>query len=193
MRKIAEFCDMELNTEMLNNRLAQTCPESVRDVLYFNPRKTNHTGAERSRRKENQAKRDNHSINYKEQPYVYRKYDLEGKYIAEYDTLEEAASSIKLGAFNIDRVISGMRKQAGGFQWKKEERNSDIADIEALHIILPDGKGKAVCRIDENGEVLERYESVAAASRKIGVNAKSIRYAAIGIQKKAGGFYWAYE
>ena len=41
--------------------------------------------------------------------------------------------------------------------------------------------------------IIARYESIAEAIRETGINSKSIRDAAKGVQKHAGGYVWKYE
>lgn len=59
---------------------------------------------------------------------------------------------------------------------------------------IPEGVvgARAIVRLDDDFNVLEVYPSVAEASRSTGTNAKSIREAAKGRQRHAGGFVWRY-
>lgn len=59
---------------------------------------------------------------------------------------------------------------------------------------IPEGVAgaRAIIRLDDDFNVLEVYPSVAEASRSTGTNAKSIREAAKGNQRHAGGFVWRY-
>lgn len=43
------------------------------------------------------------------------------------------------------------------------------------------------------GKVIKEYPSVAAAVTSTGINSKSIRDAAKGVQKHAGGYCWKYK
>lgn len=52
--------------------------------------------------------------------------------------------------------------------------------------------GRPIVRLDDSLTVLETYQSVAEASRSIGISAKSLRDAARGVQKHAGGYVWRY-
>ena len=52
---------------------------------------------------------------------------------------------------------------------------------------------RPIYQLNEDGEVLHEYESLSAAIRVTGVNSKSIRDAANGVQKHAGGYRWAYK
>ncbi len=47
--------------------------------------------------------------------------------------------------------------------------------------------------MDDEGNILAEYESLAQAVEAIGVSSKSIRDAANGVQKHAGGYCWKYK
>ena len=53
--------------------------------------------------------------------------------------------------------------------------------------------GRAIIQMDDNGTILKEYETIALALKETGVNSKSIRDAAKGVQKHAGGFCWKYK
>lgn len=53
--------------------------------------------------------------------------------------------------------------------------------------------GKAVIQMDDAGNVIKIFETIAMAAKEMGINSKCIRDAANGIQKHAGGFCWEYE
>ena len=46
--------------------------------------------------------------------------------------------------------------------------------------------------MDDEGNIIERFETIADAVRKPGVNSKSIRDAAKGVQRHAGGYVWKF-
>jgi len=47
--------------------------------------------------------------------------------------------------------------------------------------------------LDDNGTVIKINETIALAVRETNINSKSIRDAAKGVQKRAGGFCWKYN
>ena len=47
--------------------------------------------------------------------------------------------------------------------------------------------------MNDDGFIIKKYISIADAVRQIGINSKSIRDAAKGVQKHAGGYCWKYE
>ena len=67
---------------------------------------------------------------------------------------------------------------------KKKETTSKKRDtIEGRHVI----------QLDDDGNTIKSYVSVAEAVRDTGINSKSIRDAANGVQKHAGGYVWKYD
>lgn len=52
--------------------------------------------------------------------------------------------------------------------------------------------GHPVLQMDDEMNIIERFETIAEAVRKTGINSKSIRDTAKGVQKHAGGFIWKY-
>lgn len=54
-------------------------------------------------------------------------------------------------------------------------------------------QNKPILKMDDAGNILEEFPSVSAAERTIGIDAKSIRNAANGKQKHAGGFCWRFK
>ena len=72
----------------------------------------------------------------------------------------------------------------------KEEKQSATKSFNNKPMIVP---GKAILQLSDDGTVIKEYVSVAEASRVIGVSTKSIRCAATGVQKHAGGYRWQYK
>ncbi|MGN0607626.1 MAG: exonuclease domain-containing protein [Oscillospiraceae bacterium] len=72
---------------------------------------------------------------------------------------------------------------------KKEEKRLKSAERNA---IPKKPQGRAVLQLSDDMTLIKKYESVSEASRVTGVNNKSIRDAATGVQKHAGGFVWKY-
>ncbi|MDY3905208.1 MAG: exonuclease domain-containing protein [Lawsonibacter sp.] len=52
---------------------------------------------------------------------------------------------------------------------------------------------RPVIQYSDDGTIIKEYESVASASKEIGISSKCIRDAASGKQKHAGGFCWRYS
>ena len=53
--------------------------------------------------------------------------------------------------------------------------------------------GRSIIQMKDDGTIIMKYISIAEAVRQTGINSKSIRDAAKGVQKHAGGYCWKYE
>ncbi len=70
---------------------------------------------------------------------------------------------------------------------EKEEREFAKGKEPKINI------GRSILQMDDDGNILKEYESIASASKEVGVSPKCIRDAAKGIQKHAGRFVWKYK
>ncbi len=52
---------------------------------------------------------------------------------------------------------------------------------------------RAVVKIDRNGTILEEFQSISDAARKIGVKRESVRDCVLGRQKTCVGYIWKYK
>lgn len=71
---------------------------------------------------------------------------------------------------------------------KKEEVNGVCIGVKSSQKRI----GHPVLQLDDEMNIIERFETIAEAVRKTGINSKSIRDTAKGVQKHAGGFIWKY-
>lgn len=81
---------------------------------------------------------------------------------------------------------------------KEKEKKLSINEKKELEKLKEDKKnlpidGRHILQLDDNGNILNEYISIAEAVRSTGVNSKSIRDAANGVQKHAGGYVWKYN
>ena len=54
-------------------------------------------------------------------------------------------------------------------------------------------RGRPVLQLNDNLEIIKRFETVSDAAKETGINAKGIRDTAKGRQKHSGGFVWRYD
>ena len=77
---------------------------------------------------------------------------------------------------------------------KREERAArKMQEEEAKAQRTSQRNSRRIRQLSDEGEILGEFMTLAEAARAIGVNSKSIREAATGKQKRAGGFLWEYE
>lgn len=79
---------------------------------------------------------------------------------------------------------------------KKKEKAEEIKqkrESKQLNSTDKKSKGRPVIQMTDEQELIKEYNTVAEAVRETGINSKSIRDAAKGVQKHAGGFCWKYK
>ncbi|MDU5723568.1 MAG: hypothetical protein E6Z86_15720 [Clostridium butyricum] len=65
-------------------------------------------------------------------------------------------------------------------------------NISTANKTIKKSNTRAILQFTDDMILIKKYESIAQAVRETGVNSKSIRDTAKGIQKHAGGFVWKY-
>ena len=115
---------------------------------------------------------------------IYR-YDLDGKYINEYNSISEAEKE-NGSHTNIVACLKGRRNTAGGYRWSYEK----VDNLGPL--IKKEGFHKELYQYSLEGELINKYPSVAEASRQTG-------YGKVYLAKKAKengkayNYIWSYE
>lgn len=135
-------------------------------------------------------------------------YNQAGIVLRKYGLFDEEILVLEAGIKNIryDRARSGIkdryntavqiRNRELEIQEKKEAKEQrkcqkaveTTQNAEKVH----KATGKAILQMDDTMNIIQRYETISEAVRSTGINSKSIRDAAKGVQKHAGGFVWKY-
>lgn len=109
-------------------------------------------------------------------------YSLAGEKVAVYKSLSAAAKALNIDPSNLRTVLNSETKTAGGFRWKREEKNENVTKY--------DYKPVEIVQFDLHGNKVADYASITQAEKNTGINRKSIRWAISGKQKTAGGYIW---
>ena len=125
-------------------------------------------------------------------PFVIRQFDTDGKFVAEYSTLMDAAQKSNISERSIRKAIYGERKTGGGFMWQRCPRESEIESIAPVQYAENTGLAKKVLQLKENGELIAEYASIGQAEKQTGIGARGISAVLSGNQKTAGGYIWRY-
>ena len=137
-----------------------------------------------------------HESEHRESEIVIQQYKLSGEYVAQFDNVSKASSQVSVSVSSIWKCIHGQRNVAGGYIWKREQREDlpqiNISPLEPKKTMV-EYLPKAVDQYDRDGHYLRTFESIRSASREIKVNTKSITDALNGRQKTAGGYVWKYS
>lgn len=111
-------------------------------------------------------------------------YSLDGKLIAEYLTIREAARITKLHRGHISKCCNNKahHNTVGGYVFKFKGDN----------FIKPNAGFKRVIQIDDKNMIIGEYKSCQEAGRITGINGRYIAECARGDNKSAGGFKWKF-
>lgn len=111
-----------------------------------------------------------------------KQYSLDGKFIKEYPSIAEAERQTGTDKTTIVRVCKGASHYANGYQWRYKEDDTPVKQIKT-HL-------NAVLQI-KGGKVIQRFESIAKASRQTGFDKNMIRLVAQN-GKEHKGYHWKY-
>lgn len=118
-------------------------------------------------------------------------YNLSGVCIKSFNTIKEA--SIELG-ISESRIIRSCRQKTttpGGYMFRYQ---TDCLDVHNIEYVKRDGCCRRVIQYDLNGNIIEKYNSIVDAARKVGYKSGSkISECCRGKVKTAKGFIWKYE
>lgn len=113
-------------------------------------------------------------------------YNLEGKFIKEFNSANEAARELKIinGQALIGRCCKHKCQSAYNFIWRYKEDKTDLFNYNK------NIQEKKIYQYDLKGEYLSKYNSVNEASYKIGVSCSVISSALHNSTPTAGGYQW---
>lgn len=116
-------------------------------------------------------------------------------YDNEIDILDEGIERGKTQESNVSRLETRRSKAVQLLYKRQQKLIMKEHKGEKNQKVMENSKkstGRAILQLSDDMILIERFESVAEAARKTGINTKSIRDAAKGVQKHAGGFVWKY-
>lgn len=112
------------------------------------------------------------------------KYDLDGNYLGEYPSSADAQK--ELGKGGIQQAIDNPERSFCGFLWSKHK-------AEHVHPYCGFTNKKQVHQYTEDGQYVATYNSVAEASKALGINHTGIVNACNGSSRWSHGYRWSYD
>ena len=109
-------------------------------------------------------------------------YDLDGNFIAEYESANDASKYIGIHQSTINRCLNGQYGHAGKYQFRQYKKDK----ISAWN----DPKNKPVYVYDLDGRFLHRYESIKQCGEQMGISPKNISRYILG-QRKSSTFIFS--
>ena len=112
-------------------------------------------------------------------------YSLEGIFIVEYNSIQEASELTGIKHDNISKCCRGKTKTSGGYQWKYFDGSYENIQPQNSPTIYVD-------QLTQQGELMQTFKSVNQAAEETGVYLGSIYKCIKGQRKSAGGYIWRY-
>jgi len=121
-------------------------------------------------------------------------YNMNGELISTFGTVKEAAQALHLTYSNLSDALNDRHLTCGGFIWRYSTKNKiNLKNLKThsgyTHSPLS-AEDRKISRYDFNGIWQQTYDHISDASRKTGVNTKSISMVIKGKAITAGGFLW---
>ena len=114
-------------------------------------------------------------------------YSLNGNYIAEYDSANQASAKTGIDHWSICACCRKEYKHAGNYQWRYADDKEEIIplSIRTDFTVLQLNK--------DNNEIIAEFSSIKEATLKTGIASSTICNVCKGKGKTAGGFKWQYK
>ena len=120
-------------------------------------------------------------------------YRLNGDLFRVYDSARQAALSRHAYPRSIDKCIRGDTLTAFNYMWRRYPEDDIPQRIEPLKKEKISTKSKPIVEIDDNGNIINRYPSIKAASLSLHIDPHSIRDNLNNKAKQAKGHRFKYE
>lgn len=127
---------------------------------------------------------------------VYQ-YDLNGNFIREFDCAIQAADTLEINRGNLCSCCRNVVKSAGGYFWSYEMiENPKLIQEHLKNIkcfpILKGRNEKAVYKLDLQGNVIAKYDSIKSASIDTGISSQEISQSCKNQNKITREYRWRY-
>ena len=140
-----------------------------------------------------------------EAPALYESYAVVYRQLKDYDNeIDIIEEFLTRSTYGKDGVFKARRNKAINLLYKKQQKEYVVAEKAATKTqkelekqtvanIPQQTKGRPVIQMTDDGTIIKEYATVTAAAHEIEISTKSIRDAAKGVQKHAGGYCWKYK
>ncbi len=119
-------------------------------------------------------------------------YASNGKKVASYLTINDAARATNVKSSCISEALSGKLKSAGGFIWKKgwTKEQIDLDGYRFGEALRAENRQVKVKQYSLHGQYLATFPSVKSAAKHVGIAPSTLSSHLGGRGKQAGGFRW---
>lgn len=115
-------------------------------------------------------------------------FDLEGNFLREFSSIQEAAKFHNCTTHMISYACSGRSKTGVGYLWRRKKDYNG----EKVNYTPYKPKTKRVLQYDLENNFVAEYESITEIEKSFGFSRSCINASCTGSQKTAYGFIWKY-
>lgn len=137
-------------------------------------------------------------------PVLYDSYAMAYHKLKDYeneiDILDEGILRERKNGINVsrlearrDKATQLLYKQQEAEKKKLEKEQIKKENIKIISETSTKTTGRSILQLTDDMTLIKQYDTIAQAVSETGVNSKSIRDAAKGVQKHAGGYVWKYS
>lgn len=124
---------------------------------------------------------------------VYQ-FDFNGKFIAKYPSVSEAARQVNVCAMSIIQVCQGKTFSVKGYIWSYTNSQSEIANrIIKMNNSFRSSSYNIICQYKLDGEIVAEYDSVTNAANITGIKSCYISRCLHNKRKSGGGYKWKFK
>lgn len=125
-------------------------------------------------------------------PYIVRQYSMDGGFVRDYGSYQEAAEANGLKVICIQQVCYGKKRSLGGFLWRKGAKEELPERVGPVRREPASFEAKPVRQLTLKGEFVAIYASVNRAAKAVGRGRKDVLNAILGRQKTCAGYLWEF-
>lgn len=121
-------------------------------------------------------------------------YKLNGRRVATFPTINDAAKATGIKHTEISRVMQKKRFSAGRYYWQEGNGPAviDLSGYEYGEVLRAKNRQRPVRQYSKEGKPLRCFDSIKEAAKTVGVTTSTIIGAFKGNHKTAGGYKWEY-
>ena len=134
---------------------------------------------------------------YKQRPKRAKpvlQYDIQGNLVHEYQTIEDAMHANNISRGTIMKCLQDPKKSYAGCVWRNKSKGEDtLQNIDVSEVVFDSCQNAVVQKCDLEGNLIQEYPSISAASKDSGVSRTHIKHSIEGRGKCIDNYIWKYK
>lgn len=120
-------------------------------------------------------------------------YNMDGNFIAEYESLTDAAKAVNGAQQSISKCCKCESKYSYGYLWKFKESDNYPLQIEPIKLIKKESRQRTVYQFSLDGIFIQEFKNLTEASDFTGISKGALSNCCTEKSKSSGGYIWKYQ